>query len=33
MTAGKTFALNRKARFEYDILETHEAGLCWKGRR
>ena len=31
MTAGKTFALNRKARFEYDILETHEAGLVLEG--
>ena len=31
MTAGKTFAFNRKARFEYDILETHEAGLVLEG--
>ena len=29
--AGRTFALNRKARFEYDILETHEAGLVLEG--
>ncbi len=31
MKAGRTFALNRKARFEYDILETLEAGLVLQG--
>jgi SsrA-binding protein len=31
MMAGRTFALNRKARFEYDILETYEAGLVLEG--
>ena len=29
--AGKTIAVNRKARFNYDILETIEAGLVLQG--
>ena len=28
---GKTFAANRRARFDYEILETVEAGLVLKG--
>ena len=31
MTAGKTLAVNRKARFEYEVLETVEAGLVLLG--
>ena len=31
MGAGKTIAVNRKARFNYDILETVEAGLVLQG--
>lgn len=31
MKNSKTFALNRKARFDYDILETYEAGLVLEG--
>ena len=31
MTSGRTLALNRKARFEYDILETIEAGIALLG--
>ena len=32
MTAkGKTFAVNRKARFQYDILDRVEAGLVLLG--
>ena len=31
MTNGRVFAVNRKARFEYEILETHEAGLALIG--
>ncbi len=31
MTAGKTLAVNRKARFEYEVLETTEAGLVLLG--
>ena len=30
-TAGKTVATNRKARHDYEILETLEAGLVLKG--
>jgi SsrA-binding protein len=31
MTEAKTVAVNRRARFDYDILETVEAGLALKG--
>jgi SsrA-binding protein len=31
MTQGRTIALNRKARFNYEILETVEAGLVLTG--
>ena len=31
MSYRKTIAVNRKARFNYDILETFEAGLVLKG--
>ena len=31
MAAEKLIATNRKARHEFDILETYEAGLCLKG--
>ena len=31
MTQGRTIAVNRKARFNYEILETVEAGLVLKG--
>ena len=31
MKAGKTLAVNRKARFDYEILETIEAGLSLIG--
>ena len=31
MTEDRTLALNRKARFEYDVLETFEAGLVLEG--
>ena len=31
MTSGKTIAVNRKARFDYEILETFEAGLVLTG--
>ena len=31
MADGRTFAVNRKARFEYDILESVEAGLVLLG--
>ena len=31
MTNGKTLVVNRKARFEYDILDTVEAGLVLIG--
>ncbi len=31
MTSGRTIAVNRKARHEYDILETVEAGLVLQG--
>ena len=31
MSAGKTVAANRKARFDYEILETVEAGLVLTG--
>ncbi len=31
MTAGSTLAQNRKARFDYEILETLEAGLVLTG--
>ena len=31
MTEGKTIARNRKARFDYDILDTVEAGLVLTG--
>ncbi len=31
MTGYKTVAVNRRARYEYDVLETVEAGLVLKG--
>ena len=31
MTGGRTLAVNRKARFEYEILDTTEAGLVLLG--
>ncbi len=31
MEGGKTFSVNRKARFNYEILEAVEAGLVLKG--
>ena len=31
MTSNKTLAVNRKARFEYDILDTFEAGMVLAG--
>ena len=31
MAAEKLIATNRKARHEFEILETYEAGLCLKG--
>jgi SsrA-binding protein len=31
MTEAKTITVNRRARFDYDILETVEAGLALKG--
>ena len=31
MTQGKTVAVNRKARFDYEILESVEAGLVLRG--
>ena len=31
MSNGRVFAANRKARFEYEVLETYEAGLVLIG--
>ena len=31
MTSTKTIAVNRRARYEYDILEKYEAGLVLTG--
>lgn len=31
MTGGKTFSVNRKARYNYEIIETVEAGLVLMG--
>ncbi len=31
MTSGKTLAVNRKARYDYEILDTVEAGLVLAG--